>query len=332
MQNEKTRLGQVSGPFCFPASAADGNAPSRETDMKVNVYLSERDAIRAGVNGGMHAVEIDAGIMSQAERDYLANALKTGSDGISYISGPTEPYAMSLLVWVRWEMAEVAKKAAVKAAAKAEATKAWLDCPDEKLVELCSNRTVRVRNGWTACGATCAMGETGIDDADPAVAAKLDRIKETARQIEARLAKEHAETQAKLQAAQSAAEKAMLEWAKEHGTELLRERVAGGYNWRALARREYAQSVAAAIGGEWMVEPEAWSCESWDNPTLAAIKSKKAVLAKVPVVTDGPGLRDCQILLVKVETEDGECDKFPALRIEVACPDGTMTDLVRKLD
>lgn len=176
------------------------------------------------------------------------------------------------------------------------------------------------------------MGSHGIDDSDPEVIAKRARLKDNASRIQERLAKEHAEKQAKLQDAKEAEEKAMLDWAKTHGSELLRERVVGAYNWKSLARREYAQSIAAQIGGKWDVEPDAWSCANWDNPTLAAIKAKKSVLAKVPAVTDGPGLRDCIILLVTVETEDGEDDKFAALRIVVVCPDGATADLVNKLD
>jgi len=300
--------------------------------MKVNVYLSERDAIRAGVDAGTHGVTVDGATMSQAERDYLAKELQTTSAGVSYVSGPSAATAEALVAWLRAEIADVAKETAAKAAAMAARTAAWLACPDESLIEACANRTVRVRDGWASWGATCASGATGIDDADPAVIAKLARLKDNAAQIRARLEAEHAAAAAKRQAEKDAAEKAMRDWATQHGSELLQERVAGEYNWKALARREYAASVAAGIGdGSWISEPEPWNCDGWDNPTLAAIKAKKAVLAKVPAVTDGPGLRSCLILRVSVETDDGK-DTFPALRISVVCPDGEVVDLVRKLE
>ena len=270
--------------------------------------------------------------MSQAERDYLAKELKTTSAGVSYVSGPSAATAEALVAWLRWEMAEVAKETAAKAAAKAAATAAWLACPDETLIEACANRTVRVRNGWASWGATCASGATGIDDADPAVIAKLARVKDIAAGIQAMFDAQNAAAAAKRQAEKDAAEKAMRDWATQHGSELLQERVAGEYNWKALARREYAASVAGGIGdGAWITEPEPWNCDGWDNPTLVAIKAKKAVLAKVPAVTTGPGLRGCLILLVSVETDDGK-DTFPALRISVECPDGEIVSLVRKLE
>jgi hypothetical protein len=300
--------------------------------MQVNVFLGTQDAIQAGVNRGMYAVELDATMLSKEERAYLAKSIKTGSDGREYITGPTEAHAMAILIWLRWEMAEVAKEKAAKAAAKAAATAAWLACPDETLIEACANRTVRVRNGWASWGATCASGATGIDDADPAVIAKLARVKDIAAGIQAMYDAQNAAAAAKRQAEEDAAEKALRDWATQHGSELLQERVAGDYNWKALARREYAASVAAGIGdGAWITEPEPWNCDGWDNPTLAAIKAKKAVLAKVPAVKTGPGLRGCLILLVSVETDDGK-DTFPALRISVACPDGEVVDLVRKLE
>lgn len=332
MQNAKTRLGQTSGPFCFPASATGGDAPSWETVMKVNIMLWAKDAMRAGVDAGTHGVTVDGAALSQAERDYLAKELKTTSAGVSYVSGPSAATAEALVAWLREEIAAVAKEAAAKAAAKAAATAAWLACPDETLIEACANRTVRVRDGWASWGATCASGATGIDDADPAVVAKLARLKDNASRIQARLEAEYTALQAKRQAEKDEAEKAMRDWATQHGSELLQERVAGEYNWKALARREYAASVAAGIGdGSWMTEPEPWNCDGWDNPTLAAIKAKKAVLAKVPAVTTGPGLRGCLILLVSVETDDGK-DTFPALRISVECPDGEVVSLVRKLE
>jgi hypothetical protein len=325
MQNAKTRLGQTSGPFCFPASATGGDAPSRETVMQVNVYLSERDAIRAGVDAGTHGVTVDGATMSQAERDYLAKELKTTSAGVSYVSGPSAATAEALVAWLRWEMAVVAKETAKAAAAKAAATAAWLACPDETLIEACANRTVRVRNGWASWGATCASGATGIDDADPAVIAKLARVKDIAAGIQAMYDAQNAAAAAKRQAEKDAAEKALRDWATQHGSELLQERVAGEYNWKALARREYAASVAGGIGdGAWITEPEPWNCDGWDNPTLVAIKAKKAVLAKVPAVR-------CVILLVSVETDDGK-DTFPALRISVECPDGEVVSLVRKIE
>jgi hypothetical protein len=300
--------------------------------MQVNVYLSERYAIRAGVDAGTHGVTVDGATLSQAERDYLANELKTTSAGVSYVSGPSAATAEALVAWLRGEMAEVAKEKAAKAVAKAAATAAWLACPDETLIEACANRTVRVRDGWASWGATHTSGITGIDDADPAVVAKLARLKDNAAQIQARLEAEQSAAMARRQSEKAAAEKAMLDWATQHGSELLRERVAGEYNWKALARREYAASVAAGIGdGNWMPEPEPWNCDGWGNPTLAAIKAKKAVLTKVPAVTDGPGLRSCLILLVAVETDDGK-DTFPALRISVACPDGEIVSLVRKIE
>ena len=328
MQNVKTRLGQTSGPFCFPASATGGDAPSRETVMQVNIMLWAKDAIRAGVDAGTHGVTVDGAALSQAERDYLAIELKTTSAGVSYVSGPSAATAEALVAWLREEIAAVAKEKAAKAAA----TAAWLACPDETLIEACANRTVRVRNGWASWGATCASGATGIDDADPAVSAKLARVNDLAAGIQAMYDAQNAAAAANRQAEKDAAEKAMRDWATQHGSELLQERVAGEYNWTALARREYAASVAAGIGdGDWMTEPEPWNCDGWDNPTLAAIKAKKAVLAKVPAVTTGPGLRGCLILLVSVETDDGK-DTFPALRISVACPDGEIVSLVRKLE
>ena len=307
--------------------------------MQVNVYLSERDAIRAGVNGGMHAVSIDGAALSQAERDHLAQALRIGT-GEARLHGPTAPTAESLIGWLRADMQDQAAKLANRLADRAARTEAWLAAPLEScIVAINGDAKIAAAMFCDAPTASWTTTNNDIDQDDPRVIARMSILEpmRLARQAdldaqaaEAKIRKAAAEAKAAADA--KAAEEALRNWSTVNGSELLQERIAGNYNYKSLARREYAQSIAAKIGGDWITEPDAWECSPWCNPDLAAIKARKQAIAACPIVATGPGLKSCEILIVKVpETEDSAEDSYSALKITVRTPDNATVDLVQRL-
>lgn len=308
--------------------------------MQVYVYLSERDAIRAGVNGGMHAVAIDGAALSQAEREHLAQAIQS-SNGVSHIVGPAAPTAEALLAWLRSDMSAQAAKLAQRLADRAARTELWLAAPLESCIKD-SNGKAEIALAWFGAAPTAGWSTTSsdIDLGDMRVVARLSGALEPMRaarqaQLDAEAAERTAEAARRKAAAEAEATAAaalLQQWAEDHGSELLKERITGGYNYKSLARREYAQSIAAQIGGDWIAEPDGWECDSWCNPDLPAIKARKQAIAACPIVATGPGLASCEILIVKVpETDDSAEDSFSALKITVRTPDNATAELVRRL-
>jgi hypothetical protein len=270
----------------------------------------------------------------------LAQALRIGT-GEARLDGPTAPTAESLIGWLRADMQDQAAKLAKRLADRAARTEAWLAAPLESCI-VAINGDAKIAAAMFCDAPTASWNTTNndIDQDDPRVIARMSILEpmRLARQAEldaqaAEAKSRKAAAEAKAAAAAAAAEEALRKWSADHGSELLQERIAGNFNYKSLARREYAQSIAAQIGGEWITEPDAWECDPWCNPDLPAIKARKQAIAACPIVATGPGLKSCEILLVKVpETEDIAEDSYSALKITVRTPDDATVDLVRRLE
>jgi hypothetical protein len=339
MTTKRQTSDQTIRGFFVSAIAAGHDHPSRETDMQVSVSITKIDAIRAGINAGVYTIDIDSAQLSQAERDCIADKVQADRDGRLF--GPTRPTAEAIIEWAR-NMVHAQTEAQVKAAADLAArTEAWLTAPLESCIVAINGDAKIASNMWCdAPTASWATSNTAIDMADPRVVVRMSILEpmRLARQLEldaqaAEAKRRKAAADAAAAAAAKAAEEALRKWSADHGSELLQERIAGGYNYKSLARREYAQSIAAKIGGDWIVEPQEWECKSWANPTLSAIRARKAALAAVRAVADGPGLLSIELLIVSVPSEDEaeDAEAFAALKALIRCPDGATEELVQRL-
>lgn len=291
--------------------------------MQLKVYITVQDAIRAGINGGYHSVEISADVLTPTQREWLASKVKTTSDGTAYIQGPDHSTPDALVNWVANSMAVEAADAAQKAKAKADATDAWLKKPDSALV----------RSGDNGYGFTINRYFEGIliDLADPRVIERFKKLEVLGQQIASEKEAERKAHDARMESERLARaealrqdEQRLRDWATQNGSELLRERIEGGYNWQSMAHVEYARSVIARIpdGDQYDIERAAdWDISDRNNPGLSEIKALKAV--RPFLVGDGPGIRTAELSWCKWEAqaEDDETQKFPALSIMVVCPD-----------
>jgi hypothetical protein len=313
--------------------------------MQINVGMTQRAAIEAGVNAGVHAVEVDATALTIEERKYIASKQH---DGVVW--GPAHPTAEALISWAREYVARVHQEEKERKSATAQATERWLAIPAADLVRLNPDGSltrqvldaIDLHTGRPFARSGFGL-EYGPDKTDARVVAKFAEISalgdallhaETARR-EA-LAEASQRQKAEAEARQQAAIARLREWAENRGSELLCERIAGNYNWRALARSEYVASICAALPGEWIEEPADWDVRERDNPSLNEIRARKLL---APLVVSGeaePGLVGGELLWVKVpvaEDDDGDTapETFPALRIDIRCPDGEIVQRVQRL-
>jgi hypothetical protein len=307
--------------------------------MQVTVSINKSDAIRAGINAGAYTIEIDSAQLSQAERDCIADKVQDDRDGRLF--GPTRPTAEAVIEWARnivHAQTEAKGKAAADLAAR---TEAWLAAPLESCITDL-NGDAKIAAWWWCDHPTASLltSYTVIDQADPRVVARMSILEPMRAARQAEIDAQAAEAKSRKAAADAAAaaeakaaELALRNWSTVNGSELLQERIACGYNYKSLARREYAQSIAAKIGGDWIVEPQEWDCKSWANPTLSAIKARKAALAAVRAASDGPGLMSTELLIVSVPSEDEaeDAEAFAALKVSIRCPDGATEELVQRL-
>ncbi len=73
-------------------------------------------------------------------------------------------------------------------------------------------------------------------------------VEHLAEQAKAMAAQNAARRQAEKKAAEAAALLPLREWSLEHGSDLLRARIEGGFDWQSLARAEFVQSVIDGLG------------------------------------------------------------------------------------
>ena len=339
MTNKRQTSDQTIRGFFVSGIAAGHGHPSRETVMQVSVSINKSDAIRAGINAGAYTIEIDSAQLSQAERDCIADKVQADRDGRLF--GPTRPTAEAVIEWAR-NIVRAETEAEAKAAADLAArTEAWLAAPLESCIKD-FNGDAKIAAWWWCDAPTASLStsSTDINRADPRVVARMSILEQMRATLQAKLDAQAAEAKSRKAAADAAAaaeakaaELALRNWSTVNGSELLQERIAGNYNYKSLARREYAQSIAAKIGGDWIVEPQEWDCKSWANPTLSAIKARKAALAAVRAASDGPGLMSTELLIVSVPSDDEaeDAEAFAALKVSIRCPDGATEELVQRL-
>lgn len=114
-------------------------------------------------------------------------------------------------------------------------------------------------------------------------------------------------------------------WVKEHGSELLKERIAGGFKYNDLFRDEFAEKIFNKIGfGDEIEGNEDYNVDEIairDNPTLKEIaylkasKSRAGELAKVELVR-----------VKYINDETGESIWRTELKVTVKCPNGYEVD------
>lgn len=120
---------------------------------------------------------------------------------------------------------------------------------------------------------------------------------------------------------QQEAEAALQNWGQDHGSELLVARLKEGFDWKGLARREYADNVLSSVG---LSPGLPWSdCEDRERPSLSEIDTlrryrdllgDRAAVSLAwysPTAVDDLGypLEDqptpCTVLVVVIATPDG---------------------------
>lgn len=330
MHESKTDRTSIEDPvFVFSGHPLSDN-PSRETVMQLKVTITSQSiAIRSNIALGEHTVEVDLGSWTAEERGHLAAHINLLTNCL--------PAPEAILARVREDLAAEKRAAADELAKRAAATEAWLAAPDARCIR--HNWSVFISHQW---GCPSDYGPQILLD-DPRVIARMPRLEALAQQMraeaETKAAADKTAAEARKAADMAAAEAGKLrlhEWAMAAGSDLLKARIAGEYNWIALARREFAAGCVSALPGDYIPEPDPWSPDDRDNPTLEEIREINLVSPLIAPAGE-PGIEGASLAWVTVpaddEVEDSKEKQFAAIRIRVRCPDGQRGPImVRHLD
>jgi hypothetical protein len=268
-------------------------------------------------------------------------------DGCVYTAELAAPTMDALKTWLAANRAkldaEIAKKEQAMVALKA----AW----EDRVCELAAGSLLRLmyRNPNNSAGNRWGLDrvvsmndllghtvehavERLRDDWIPDDARLAPMIAEARQDVGARNSAERAEAnlrrdqeQAYAEAAREDGRSKMVAWANEHGSELLKLRLAGGYEWEPLAHQEYADWVLSECP---LTRAEEIECKRIDRssrttPTIAEIKAVESVRDAYAVAM--PPISFSLVWFTYFDDEDGTFSRCE-IEAEVTCPDGAEVD------
>lgn len=187
-----------------------------------------------------------------------------------------------------------------------------------------------------------ARGAAAEDDARALLAHWRDRLAEEERQQQERQRQERqrreaAEAERDRQRREKEQREAeglarLREWAEASGSELVRERIAGGFAWADLARGEWTAAALAAVRGDLADAPplpdHTSDTEPRRSPALAEMRALKDLRGRI----EAAGLdADAELVMVTYTPTDGaghdydepEPIRRPELEVTFTAPAGT---------
>lgn len=312
--------------------------------MKVRISVSKAEALKAGFDRhGLVVVDVPAGALTPEQREELArwdygagsNEADFCLDRASHADGyPKIAEAKPEAVLVILD-ALIAHRKADEAEVKVRheaAVQKWLDTPVEDWVNVDNYYGASIR-GWLD-GANYPQDARLAAKRQEAesLCAKLNAEQKAKKDAE-RLENERKAAEAKAQ--KEAGREALRQWALVSGSELLKARIADGFEWEGLAESEYAQNVVdqIAVGLEEAPSPDGYGdadVKGRTTPTLDEITSLRHVRQRAEAVK-APVEAQLKWLVYPVEededgfpgdAEDEEALSRAELEIRVVCPNG----------
>jgi hypothetical protein len=300
--------------------------------LTVTVTVDQAEAIRRGMVLPKTATEAErAELAALTLRDGLDSPLHA-SDTRDYgsVYPACLPTAESVLAMIRSALARRAeRKTMTEAEAKANA-EAGLAAAQKALALPLEAWIAQKNEEWrmVAPGYEIRYGDAYWSS--PGIAERTKEAEAECRRRNAQIQQERKEAEKRKEAERHAAEERLKSWALAHGSELLRERIAGGYKWISLAHDEFFNAHLPTGYGE---EFEVDHCEDRTCPTLAEIVAHKEAQK---LCADNPGLyRDPVFFYNTVDADPDEEDDSPthftSVRITIVCPDGHCMYAERKV-
>lgn len=307
--------------------------------ITISVNVDIQGCIRQGLayTGDTMPVAVDLDTLSPEERAELARIWDGkrlyASDAEGY--GSTYPRCIPTADGLREMLASAlatrtkraAERAERAARQKAEAEQAALTALAMPLEDwIYGNHSVIQTPHLPYSGdAEAYSAVPGIAERRTEAHALLARLQSEARERD-RLATEARE---KLDAERIAA---LRDWALEHGSDLLRERIAGEYKWIGLAEEEF---VALHTPEGYAAPIEVDHCSDRTAPTLAEIHALKTLRAKI----DGNQVySDARLLWNRIDESHDEntgeeipAEQFASLALTITAPNGSTHTVERRI-
>ncbi len=310
--------------------------------MKVSINIDKVTALRAGKDRyGRINVDVAAESLTTAQREELAKhergAASMGAEFYihdEHCKDISEAIADSVRAILDRLIAEAAEREAKEAQRKAEEIAENATAIKTLLDQGLRSRDDNDRVNPEKYVATHYFGgnnwqTTGLVDKLAKMDARVEALREAA-QIECeRLNQEMRAEEERRKEAVAAKKLAGIQglrfWAEANGSELLRARIAEGFEWVGLAEVKWSQAIVACLGE---TAPEGGTAKDRTTPTLEEIAELKRVRGLL-------GDRATASLLwvthaVESEDEYGggvvTQEKVTEIEVEVECPTGRLID------
>lgn len=295
----------------------DGNHTTSKT---ITFPLNHHAGLLAGYNWPSEvSIEVDLATFTQAERDYL----------VAHLDVTNNHYRCELDCVSTEEIVAAIKAAAAADAADDVAKRQAGEQAARTALGTPLGEWVTVRSdGWSLVHRPDYPLYDAAADAYTLYPGIAERLREAEAEV-ARLNEKQAQAkQAEKQAAKDLAEQqtaALRAWAEQSGSELLKARLANGYDWRELAREEFVSAhTLPGFGG--LLEADAY--EKLMTPTLDQMQAYQALCAEIE---NNSLYSEPKLLLNTVCDEDGEESTYYSLVVRVHLPDGSTEEQEREI-
>jgi len=303
--------------------------------MKVRINIDKIAALKAGKDRhGYHVIAVPAESLTHEQREELAKyatssadrevsadfALHGGTGELTYsTTGVVDPSPDSVKTildrLIEYRKKEAADKAAEQARQKAELD---IDVADF-LVKFAIDNSAAIEQNYGTWQPIrllrCNENDQRLGEAMAWAKGEVKRLAAESKAADEKELAEKAESQAKGIAELKA-------WAEANGSELLRERIAGEFEWIGLAEKEYGNSVVADFG-ELLEIPDYEDQEESERttPSLEEIKRFREVCK----IAEG---KPASVKLVwsKYTFADQDAIKRAEIVVTVKCPTGRELD------
>lgn len=314
--------------------------------MKIGTMISAKDAFKAGLNkSGFQVIEIDPQQFTEQERELIVEECTLGNAQSEYRDRADFHICSSKHCWpeltaerVKELASKWAKEEAELQAKKAKFLADFFALSDDQIADKflgystysCSYMLKQYEDFTN----TIKESKEAMEVVDRIISEKNKerqehnkRVEEEHRKRDEELQKKQEEARAKRLAEEERLEGLLKSWAMENGSDLLKERIAGGFEWVKLAQNEYADIEFTKLGLEKVDIPfdeYETDTEERTTPTLEEIKALKHAKAIMP--NADIKLIWCKYINSDYDSygydEDGEDEKASQCELEVSikCP------------
>jgi len=297
-----------------------GKSSAEEICMKIRILIDKTTALKAGKdNYGRAVVDVPAESLTPEQRNELAeHTWLSGEQPVADYYLCDDPVSLQASRDVAEATPDairlildrlIAARRERKAAEEAEKAKKAAEVAEFKR-KFAENPSIAITDEYRKFYPASLLLCNHADLAEEKKWAESECARLNAEQNE-KEKREREEEKAKKEAGKAA----LKEWAGEHGSDLLKARIADGFHWEGLAEHEWSESLVAFLGKQIESADTVHCIEESTTPSLDKIHRLRDVRGRLPANAAAA------LAWLTYDGEEGRWSRTE-LKVTVTCPTG----------